>query len=138
MLKLFPKQVLTLSVVVFLALSAFAPFSLPAQAAPYDPSGSNYGLNEFSDVDIGKSEDLKATIARIINIALGFLGILAVVFILYGGFMWMTAAGNEEQVGKARKMIVQAVVGLAVIFAAWVIANFAISQLQDVTNVGGR
>jgi len=118
-----------------LSLLLSATFVLPALAQSYDPTASDYGLRDIEGVKIGKSDDIKATIASIINIALGFLGVVAVVFILYGGFLWMTAAGNEEQVGKARKLITQAVVGLAIIFAAYIIANFVIGQLKDATDV---
>ena len=95
-----------------------------------------YGLSEtgrFSALGIGKSEDLKGTIADIINIVLGFLGIVAVIIILAGGFKWMTAGGNEDSVGEAKKMIYGGIIGLVVIFAAWAIASFVISGLQGAT-----
>ena len=92
-----------------------------------------YGLDAAGKISIGKSADLKDTIANIINIALGFLGIVAVVIIIYAGFKWMTAAGNEDQAGEAKKMITQAVAGLVVIFLAWVIANFAIDRIGTAT-----
>lgn len=96
---------------------------------------SNYGLDSnFNNVDIGKKTDLKGTIAQIINVILGFLGIIAVIIILAGGFKWMTASGNEDKVGEARKMIVQGVIGLVIIFAAWGIASFAINQLVSATS----
>ena len=89
--------------------------------------------SNFTDTGLGQSSDLKSTIANIINIILGFLGILAVLVILYGGFKWMTAAGNEDGVSEARGLIVNGVIGLVVIFVAWGIASFVISQLQSVT-----
>jgi len=108
---------------------------LLANAQVPDPAGTNYGLDEFSTVSIGQSSDVKIVIADIINIVLGFLGIIAVVIIIYAGFKWMTAGGNDDQVGEARKMLVQAVVGLVIIFAAWAIASFAIEQLRLATEV---
>ena len=41
--------------------------------------------------------DIRLVVARIIRVALGLLGIVAVVLIIYGGFIWMTAGGNEEK-----------------------------------------
>jgi len=100
------------------------------------PQSTNYGLDEITSIGIGTQEtDLEDIIARIINIILGFLGIIAVIIILVGGFKWMTAAGNDEQVGEAKKMIIQAVVGLAIIFLAWVIAAFVIDKMKDITDV---
>ena len=49
-----------------------------------------------------------------------FLGL-----IIYGGFLWMTAGGNEENVGKAKKTIYYAVIGMLIIFAAYSITYFA-------------
>ncbi|MFW5888708.1 MAG: hypothetical protein ACOCVY_03255, partial [Patescibacteria group bacterium] len=63
----------------------------------------------------------------------GFLGILAVVIILIGGFKWMTAAGNEDKVGEAKKIIVAGVIGLVIILASWGIATFVLEQLMGAT-----
>lgn len=72
-------------------------------------------------------------IGGIINVIMGLLGVVAVLVILYGGFMWMTAAGNEEKVGKAKKLIIAGIIGLVVIFAAFAIATFVIGSLGGVT-----
>jgi excisionase family DNA binding protein len=47
--------------------------------------------------------DIRLFIARIIRIALGFLGTIMFVLMLYGGFLWMTAGGNSEQIDKAKQ-----------------------------------
>lgn len=98
-----------------------------------DPRESGYGLTNFTAVGLGQTTDLKGSIANIINIILGFLGIVAVIIILAGGFKWMTAGGNEENVAAARQMIIQGIIGLVVVFAAWAIASFVISNLQSAT-----
>lgn len=79
-------------------------------------------------------QDLVTTITQIINLALSLLGIIAVIIILIGGFKWMTAGGNEDKVGEARKMIFAGIIGLAIILSAWAIAKFVITQLADVTD----
>lgn len=80
------------------------------------------------------STDVRTTTASIINVALGLLGMIAVVIFVYGGFLWMTAAGNDEQVGKAKTMMIQAVVGMAIILSAYAIVNFVVVNLLDATN----
>jgi type IV secretory pathway VirB2 component (pilin) len=128
------KRIIAFFLSVFV-LSIFAvPAYLNAQAIT-PPKDTDFGLTEFTDVGLGQSTDLKGFIANAINIVLGFLGIIAVLFIIYAGFKWMTAAGNEEQVGEARKMLVQAVVGLIIIFMAWAIGAFVINQLETATGV---
>ena len=53
--------------------------------------------------------------------------------ILIGGFQWMTAAGNEEKVEKAKKIISAAIVGLIIILLAWAIVNFVIGTTSNVS-----
>ncbi|MBU1921907.1 pilin [Patescibacteria group bacterium] len=91
------------------------------------------GIGEVGDtLELG-DRDIRATIASIINVAMGLLGIVAVVIILYGGFTWMTAGGNEENVSKAQKIIVSGIIGLALILASWAIARFVLESLVTAT-----
>lgn len=116
---------------VGLTILATLVFSLalaPAALAVNARLGLDYGT-----VSGLGSRDVRATIASIINVALGLLGIVALVIVLYGGFKWMTAGGNDDQVGEARKIIISGVVGLAVIFSSYAIANFVLNQLSTAT-----
>ncbi len=103
-----------------------------------DPLGIDaVGQGDFI-LSQGEGDDgLINTVTSIINVALGLLGIVAVVIILVAGFKWMTAGGNEEQVAEAKKRISQGVIGLAIILASYAIANFVISELSTATGVGG-
>src|SRR3989338_9389873 len=124
-----------------LALIALGGFFFLARPAPIlaqvpDPASQYYGLTPgqgFGEVNIGQSQDLISVIALIINIALGFLGIVALGLIIYAGFLWMTARGNEEQVKKAKALLKNAVIGLAIILSAWGIAAFVINKLSGVS-----
>lgn len=82
-----------------------------------------------------EADDFKDRIADVINIVLGFLGIIAVVFVMAGGFKWISAGGNSEQVEEAQSNIKNAVIGLAVVLASFIIINFAINQLGRATRV---
>lgn len=79
------------------------------------------------------SGDIRITVARIIRVAMGLLGIIAVVIMLYGGFTWMTAGGEEEKVGEAKKMIFAGIIGLAIILSAYALASFIITKLYEAT-----
>ncbi|MBI2436873.1 MAG: hypothetical protein HYV41_03995 [Candidatus Magasanikbacteria bacterium] len=92
--------------------------------------------NITAETKLGTS-DLVATATQIINVALGLLGIVSVVIILIGGFKWMTAGGNDEQVGEARKWIFSGIIGLAIILSAWAIAKFVLNNLGTATGVKG-
>lgn len=94
----------------------------------------NFGINQISNTIGLTNTNPQVVAARIINVALGFLGIIAVVIVLYGGFMWMTAAGNEERIGKAKQILTAGIIGLVIIIMAWAIASYVVSTLVNVTN----
>jgi len=71
-------------------------------------------------------------IGMIINILLGFLGVVFLILIIYGGITWMTAGGNEEKVKKTISLITQATIGLAIILAAFLLTNFVIFKVIEV------
>lgn len=60
----------------------------------------------------------------LLQTVLSFVGVLFLGLMLYAGFMWMTAGGNEEKIDKAKKIILAAVVGLIIISAAYAITQF--------------
>jgi len=86
-----------------------------------------------NDIKLG-SGDVRQTAARIINVALGFLGIIAVVIVLVGGFKYMISGGNEEKTSEAKNLIVSGIIGLAIILSAWAITGFVIAQLLTATS----
>lgn len=77
--------------------------------------------------------DVRQTAGRIINVALGFLGIIAVVIVLLGGFKYMVSGGSEEKTSEAKKLIVSGIIGLAIILSAWAITSFVITNLVQAT-----
>ncbi len=91
------------------------------------------GLNEVNNAIGLPSSDIRIIIARIIRAALGLLGIVAVGLIIYGGYLWMTAGGNDEQVGKAKKVLINSVLGLVIIFSAYAITQFIFNRLVGAT-----
>ena len=127
-MKKISKHLISLAIVSLLVL----PLALPA-AAQFDPGLNqvNSGLNNSLS-----TSDPRTVIGRVINVALGFLGVIAVGIILLGGFKWMTAAGNEEKTAEARKLLGAGVIGLIIILASWGIATFVINSLN--TAVSGQ
>lgn len=77
----------------------------------------------------GAEEGLPLYVAKIINGFLGILGTVAVVLIIYAGFKWMTAGGNEEEITKAKSLLTNAAIGLAIILLAYGIASFIFRTL---------
>lgn len=67
--------------------------------------------------------DVRIFIAGLVQAALSVVGIIFFLVVLWGGYMWITAAGNEEQVKKARVFIVNGVIGLVIVVAAMIITR---------------
>ncbi len=76
---------------------------------------------------------LPELVGRIINIVLGFLGVIFLALAVYGGFEWMTAQGDSKQVQTAKDIIKNAVIGLVVIAAAYAISSFAVTSILSAT-----
>jgi hypothetical protein len=83
------------------------------------------------------SGDPRIIIASIIRVLLGFLGILAVGYIMYAGFLWMTSEGDEGKVETAKNTLKNAFIGLVIILTSFGIASFVISKLYSAGTGGG-
>lgn len=101
-----------------------------------DPSVEAFFGTSYAESSGLGNRDIRDTIASIIRVALSLLGIVALVIILAGGFKWMTAGGNDDKVQEARKLMIQGVVGLAIIMSAYAISIFVIDQLASATDSG--
>ncbi len=116
-------------------LALVAVFAFGALLAPSLAHADTFGLQKVDEGFNGAlgNKPLIETITGIIRIGFSLLGLIAVVIILAGGFKWMTAGGNDDKVGEAKKMIISGVIGLAIIMSAFAIANFVIRSLAEQT-----
>lgn len=72
---------------------------------------------------LGQS-DPRATTASIIKAVMGAIGIIFVGLMVYAGFLWMTAGGEEERVNKSKSLITQAIIGLIIVLLSYSITFF--------------
>jgi len=115
------------------ALLAGAPVA-HAQALTEDEFfGGDFSGAEFAGEAGLSSGDLPTTIAAIIRVVLGLLGIVAVLIILLGGFKWMTAGGNDDKLKKARGILISGIIGLVIVLSAFAIAQFVITSIITAT-----
>lgn len=75
-------------------------------------------------------------VGRLINYALVLVGVIFLVMAIYGGFLYMTAGGNEEQVKKGKRLITNTFIGLVIVLAAYAISSFVVGQVIDATTGG--
>jgi len=111
------KKIAWLVVLVVLGIPGLA----SAASLGWTNSVSNLGgyLN-----GLGFESNLANPIASLIAAALTLLGIIFLVLVVYAGFLWMTAAGNSENVEKAQKIITMAIIGLVIVISAYAITYF--------------
>ena len=99
-----------------------------------DATAVKGGLTGAIKADAYSSEDaVLGVIGNIINVILGFVGIIFFVQMFYAGFRWMSSGGNEEVVTESKKTIKSAVIGIVVVFGAFVVTNFTLNQIADIT-----
>ena len=116
---------------IFMVLASVAVLLLPIIVSAQADDITGIGV-VGEEIELGKG-DLRVTIGKIINAALGFLGVVAIIVVLVGGFKYMTAGGSDEKVAEARKWIISGIIGLAIILSAYAITTFVISQLLEAT-----
>lgn len=136
------KLVISLNVVAVTTVFLLAIFCLPGLARAQTSTGSaaenlQEGLQVLEQPLGLPATDIRLVVANIIRIALGLLGIVALVLIIYAGYLWMTAGGNEDQIATAKKFLLNAVIGLAIILSAYAIVSFVISKLVGATTGEG-
>lgn len=85
---------------------------------------NGFGVNDYSDIT-----QPGVIIQRVVAIIFSFLGIIAVVMMIYAGFLWLTAGGEEEKAKQGRTLLFQAFIGLIIILAAYSVAYFVLRQL---------
>ncbi len=117
-----------------LSMGIFSFFSYVFAQTPI--TTSTLGLEYGAQTGLG-SQDIRITIANIIRVALGLLGMVALVIVLWGGFMWMTAGGDENRIVTAKKILLNGVIGLVIILSSYAITSFIIKSLSDATGYEG-
>lgn len=103
------------------AVQEAAPIEVTAYSIkdlPFDPNTDAPGLSSITMLDLGKRDPVSVTIA-IINITLTLLAVGFLILLLYAGFIWIWARGNEEDIGKAKTIIIRSVLGLIIILATY-------------------
>ena len=75
------------------------------------------------------STDPRVIVARLIKMAMGFVGIIVLIMILGSGLMFMTAGGDEEKTSQAKRTFFNAIIGLIVILSAYSIVTFVLNAL---------
>ena len=100
-----------------------------AQGATTDPlTGLNESAGKVAAYDTQvssySSNFLQTKAGQIVGTVLSFVGVLFLILMIYAGILWMTAQGNDQQVSKAKSLLINGVIGLIIVFAAYAITSF--------------
>jgi len=118
-------------VALFLFCLTFAPVNCLAKSADqtnldiFESTAQQSGFTSAAN----PAPNIYQIIGMVVNIVLSFVGVIFLVLVIAGGFMWMTASGNEEKVKKGRGLTIQSVIGLAIVLAAYLLTNFVVKQV---------
>lgn len=126
---------------ILLAVSIFfilSPLAVLAQAQPATGIGSAMQVVEQTTTANNTYDtnwSLERIIGNIIYAILTLVGTIFVVFMIYAGYLWMTASGNEQKVDKSKEILRQSLIGLIVVLGAYAIAYFVISIFGSQVNI---
>lgn len=112
------KQTLLVFALMVGAISIFS--VLPTAAAAILNPGDN---PDAVSTATGGETSLRGLVLTVINYFLGFLGLVAVIMVVYGGVTYVISAGNDEQIGNAKKIIMYALIGIVIILLSFVIVR---------------
>ncbi len=113
----------------FLSLILFFPVLSFAQTNESETPAPANQMDLFQQSAGFSSAPAENIVANIISVVLGLLGILFVVLMIFSGYQWMTAGGNEETVKKAQGRIKNAIIGLIIVVMAYAVTAFVFKSL---------
>lgn len=118
------KKILLSCILTLVMSFLFAPVPTPARADDYglDATAEKANLKQYTN-------SVSGIAGTIIGTALSMISVIFFVLMIYGGFLWMTAHGDEGQVTKAQDTITAAVIGIVVILAAYAITTFVTTSV---------
>lgn len=106
-----------------------------AQTIVETQAPNDFGVAEVDQNIALSNTNIVTIVLRIIRVLIGLLGIVVLVLFLYAGFMWMTSAGQEERIAKAKKTMINATIGLLIIFSSFMIVQFIINALSEANGI---
>lgn len=114
-------------------MKTFLRSTVAATAGVLLPAMAHADLIYSSDrpSSIPAQTDFRIVILRIINYVLTFVGLIAVGFLIYAGFLYLFAGANPDGTKKAKEIIFNSIIGIIIILLSWVIVNTVITQLSD-------
>ncbi len=113
------KQVLIILGLMVGAITLFSMIPMAGATALLNPTDNPEAVSTAT----GGESSFRGLVLRVINYFLGFLGLISVIMVIYGGVTYVTSAGNDDAVGNAKKIIMYALIGLVVVLLSFVVVS---------------
>jgi hypothetical protein len=128
------KQIAVFSFLLLLCLAQIIMNSAQAGSL-WDVQAGRTEIGTSFGASGGQVEDLRGMIINIIQTLLGFLGLIMTLIIIWSGWRWMTAGGDEKKVETARSHLIQAAIGGIIIISAYAITYIVVETSRKmITN----
>ena len=102
------------------------------------PGGGQGGIcDKWNGLNCNDVKDINLLILTVINWVLSITLALDVLFMIFGGFLYITSAGNEDRATKGKNTIINAIIGLVIIILAYFLANVVANYFSNVGVTGG-
>ncbi len=125
------KKVILQLVVINLVLGAFLFLPLPLHAQQQEVNQGLTGLSSIFGSGAGtRSRSVPELLAYIIKILLVLSGIIAILFVIIGGYQYITSGGNAETATKGQRTVTNAVIGIVIIILSYVIVNAVVNTIS--------
>ncbi len=101
---------------------------LPQFGSAIGGATTDWGLSSLGITGL-PTDSPGAFIGRIITWVLGLIGVILIALIVYGGFLYMTSVGNEDQVARAKATLTYAVIGVVVVVVSYILADYILNAV---------
>ncbi|MFH0857296.1 MAG: pilin [Candidatus Magasanikbacteria bacterium] len=111
---------------LFIAIPAFA-------VADLGVGGLKQTAEQYAGYAPATGTSAAELVGSIIQVLLSLVGSIFLILVFYAGYLWMTARGEESQVEKAKKIVMQATIGLILVVGAYSITSFVVPRIVEKT-----
>lgn len=88
--------------------------------------------------DLGEARPPQLIVAELIKVFLGTLGVLTLIYFVYGGYLMMRSLGEEDKITKGKTIIINAVIGLAIILTSYAVTDFIVNRVAPLPEKGAN
>ena len=82
------------------------------------------------DAGVADKANLADVVGTIINVALSLVGIIFLLLMVYGGYLWLASRGEESEIEKSKEIIKSSIIGLVIVMSAYAITFLVTSRFQ--------